>query len=80
MGQQGSFPNSIGVNMEQHGQRALCSNVSKLMGVMGTQTIAQPPNTQYVVSSTTMLIGEEFIIIGLSKKIMLIYITRHERK
>jgi hypothetical protein len=46
MGQQGSLPNSIGVNMEQHGQGALCSNVSKLMGVVGTQVTTQPPNTQ----------------------------------
>jgi hypothetical protein len=46
MGHQGSLPNSIGVNMEQHGQGALCSNVSKLMGVVGTQATTQPPNSQ----------------------------------
>ncbi len=45
-GQQGFLPNSICVNMKQHGQGALCSNVSKLMGVVGTQTTTQPSNTQ----------------------------------
>jgi hypothetical protein len=37
MGQQGSLLNSTSVNIEQHGQGALCSNVSRLVGIVGTQ-------------------------------------------
>ncbi len=36
MGHQGSLLNSIGVNMEQHGQGPICSNVSRSMGIVGT--------------------------------------------
>lgn len=48
MGQQGSLLNSISVNMEQHGQGALCFNVSGLVGIVGTHATIQPPNTQHL--------------------------------
>lgn len=48
MGQQGSLLNSTSVNMEQHGQGALRSNVSRSVGIMGTQATIQPPNTQHM--------------------------------